>query len=164
MRVCALIDSTIVTTICYSGGYVAMNSAGDALIRCVLADGTNLTLLLFESVKNGQAIMEQLMKGNLELALMDPEVRFWRCLFASCCLRLYRSPKQMCLLGAVTVASQVAATSYKQGAMRTKNIHSELVYNISAANSVRYPTCQANGGMTASLVDSRCVPQLRLQF
>lgn len=76
-----------------------------------------LSLFLFENVTNSSDLLQQLKTGSLELAFIDPS------LIAST-LQLW-------------AAANLALFAKQNGRLRTRNLHTELVYNLSPERNIR---------------------------
>eukprot|EP00128_Syssomonas_multiformis_P006943 Colp12_sorted_trinity150504_noHs@15360 len=76
----------------------------------------NITLGLFKSIKNASELRQLLLTGALELSIID----------ASMVVSEFQ----------ILLSANKALTHLKHGKMKTKNVHSEIVFNLSPANSI----------------------------
>ena len=89
---------------------------------------------LFSSVKNAPFLKQQLLEGNTEFeyAFLDASVLLSRSHVCAACFR--------------------AINDLIQGRLKSKNIHSEIVFSLSPNNNVRFPP-QSSASETDILSD-----------
>jgi tRNA threonylcarbamoyladenosine modification (KEOPS) complex Cgi121 subunit len=94
-----------------------------------------LTLFLFDKVKNAPSLIEKLIKFELEMTLLNAEMVKHN---AKATWNLFSFCKKVAELDPVLVAANKAIFALETSQMITKNIHSEVVVFISGETNVSF--------------------------
>lgn len=106
-------------------------------LRFDLYPSDTLQLFLFTSVENANDILQRLLKGEMELAFINPTMVPLDITFLLWCLPIFSFMKQKITSEfQICMAATKALEAAKNGTLLTRNIHSELVLNLSAERNV----------------------------
>lgn len=103
------------------------------VLKFELFPGRSLHLLLFEIVENVHNIRDRLLKGEFELALMNTDLVNLPLNFAIIDAQWFEKIFDEFQIG---VAANKALASQKSSKMRTKNLHSELIFQLGCQKNV----------------------------
>lgn len=97
---------------------------------------------LYRNVQNAAFLRQQLLAGNseFEYALIDASMvcDSLKSKFHECTVYLIRKQQVLSRLHAITAIFR-AVNDYMNGRLKSRNVHSEIVFSFNQANNVCYP-------------------------